>query len=279
MDNIDLERLRQASFIKEVEWHESIGSTNDRGTRLAVDETVVTPRLIIAGEQTAGRGRGGNRWWSSAGALTFSLVFDPHGDLAARGSPRLEIDRWPRVALTAGVALCDVLADIIPDVPCRLKWPNDVQLDGKKLAGILVDVPPADPEGRRRVVLGMGINVNNSLKTAPPEIQVVGAALCDALGNSFDATELLLAWLNRFADRLNELALDDQSLPDRWRSLCALTGTTVALQSGNRAIRGLCRGIDRDGALLVETANGPERLYAGVHVRAGIADATVPLRQ
>ena len=198
---------------------------------------------------------------------------------AARGAIRVCEHHSARVALTAGVALCDVLADIIPDVPCRLKWPNDVQLDGKKLAGILVDVPPADPEGRRRVVLGMGINVNNSLKTAPPEIQVVGAALCDALGNSFDATELLLAWLNRFADRLKELALDDQSLPDRWRSLCALMGTTVELQSGNRAIRGVCRGIDRDGALLVDTANGPERLYAGVHVRAGIADATVPLRR
>jgi BirA family biotin operon repressor/biotin-[acetyl-CoA-carboxylase] ligase len=271
MPSINLNLLRQASFIKEVEWHETITSTNDRGVTLAGDETIATPRLIIAGKQTAGRGRGLNRWWSSAGALTFSLVFDPSRDLVARGSPPLEIDRWPRIALTAGVALCDVLAEIIPKVPCSLKWPNDVLLAGKKLSGILVDVPPAVPAGARRLVLGMGINVNNSLKAAPADIQLAGAALCDVGGASFDATRLLIAWLNRFADRLRALAVCDAALPTRWQSLCALKGTTVELMSGNRSISGLCRGIDIDGALLLDTANGPERLYAGVHIRRGAA--------
>ncbi len=269
MHDINLNRLRQASFIKDVEWHETIASTNDRGVTLAADETIATPRLIIAGQQTAGRGRGLNRWWSSAGALTFSLVFDPNCDLVARGSPALEVDRWPRVALTAGVALCDVLMEIIPQIPCRLKWPNDVLLGEKKLSGILVDVPPAASAGTRRLVLGMGINVNNSLKTAPADIQLAGTALCDVTGASFDATQLLVAWLNRFADRLHALAIRDPALPSRWQSLCALTGTTVELMSGNRSIRGLCRGIDVDGALIVDTAIGSERLYAGVLVRAG----------
>src|SRR5438874_12407611 len=86
---IDLNLLRQASFIKDVEWHETIASTNDRGVTLASDETIATPRLIIAGQQTAGRGRGLNRWWSSAGALTFSLLFNPERDLVARAAPPL----------------------------------------------------------------------------------------------------------------------------------------------------------------------------------------------
>jgi BirA family biotin operon repressor/biotin-[acetyl-CoA-carboxylase] ligase len=269
MHDINLNRLRQASFIKDVEWHETIASTNDRGVTLAGDETIATPRLIIAGQQTAGRGRGLNRWWSSAGALTFSLVFDPNCDLVARGSPALEVDRWPRVALTAGVALCDVLMEIIPQIPCRLKWPNDVLLGEKKLSGILVDVPPAASAGTRRLVLGMGINVNNSLATAPADIQLAGVALCDVAGASFDATQLLVAWLNRFADRLHALSVRDPALSSRWQSLCALKGTTVELMSGNRRVLGLCRGIDVDGALIVDTASGTERLYAGVLVRAG----------
>ena len=163
--------------------------------------------------------------------------------------------------------MCDVLQDAMPHVPCGLKWPNDVLLAGKKVAGILVEVPPAVPPVPRRLVLGMGVNVNNSLATAPLEIQATGIALCDVTGVSADLTELMIAWLQRFADHLRALAIGDSGLPFRWQSLCALSGKTVELQSGNRAVRGLCRGIDADGALLVETDTGLERLYAGVLVR------------
>jgi BirA family biotin operon repressor/biotin-[acetyl-CoA-carboxylase] ligase len=208
-----------------------------------------------------------NRWWSDAGALTFSLVFDPHADQQSRGAPVLDSERWPRIALAAGVALCDVLQELLPNVPCSLKWPNDVLLAGKKVSGILVEVPPAHPPSPRRLVLGMGINVNNSLASAPVELQASGTSLCDAAGAAFDVTNVLIAWLNRFADRLHALAIADPGLPHRWQSLCALSGKMVELQSGNRAIRGTCRGIDTDGALLIDTPAGRERLHAGVLVR------------
>lgn len=265
---MDLARIQQASFVEHVEWHDVLTSTNDRGMKLAGDQTIATPLLILAGEQTAGRGRGMNRWWSDAGALTFSLVFNPYADQEARGAPPLETECWPRIALVAGVALCDVLQELLPHIPCGLKWPNDVLLAGKKVAGILVEVPPASLSASRRLVLGMGINVNNSLAAAPPEIRSAGAALCDIAGTAFDAADLLISWLHRFADHLHALAVADPGLPYRWKSLCLLSGKTVELQAGNRAIRGLCRGIDADGALLVETDSGPERLYAGALVRA-----------
>jgi BirA family biotin operon repressor/biotin-[acetyl-CoA-carboxylase] ligase len=235
---------------------------------LAAEPALATPFLIAAGEQSAGRGRGMNRWWSSTGALTFSLVFDPQADQESRGSPALQADRWPRIALAAGVALCDVLQQLLPQVPTGLKWPNDVLLGGKKVSGILVEVPPAAPANPRRLVLGMGINVNNSLATAPVDLQSTATSLLDAAGGLFDRTDLLIAWLNCFADRLHALAAVDHALPARWQSLCALTGKTVELQSGNRTVRGLCRGIDIEGALLVDTAAGPERLYAGSLTRA-----------
>jgi BirA family biotin operon repressor/biotin-[acetyl-CoA-carboxylase] ligase len=264
---VDLDRIPRASFVKHVEWHDRISSTNDRGMTLAADPGLATPVLIAAGEQSAGRGRGMNRWWSDAGALTFSLVFDPHADQKNRGSPALPADRWPRIALTAGVALCDVLQDLLPHVSTGLKWPNDVLLGGKKVSGILVEVPPAAPPAPRRLVIGMGINVNNSIAAAPAELRSTGTSLCDAAGALFDLTELLIAWLNRFAGHLHALAVAEPALPERWQALCALSGKTVELQSGNRSIRGVCRGIDSDGALLVDTGTGRERLYAGLLVR------------
>jgi BirA family biotin operon repressor/biotin-[acetyl-CoA-carboxylase] ligase len=264
----DLDRLRQTSFVAHVEWHDLISSTNDRGMKLAGDRAIATPYLILAGQQTAGRGRGTNRWWSDAGALTFSLVFDPQADQVSRGSIALEIGCWPRLALVAGVALCDLLQDSAPNSACGLKWPNDVLLAGQKVAGILVEVPPAAPPTARRIVLGMGMNVNNTLESAPPEVRSTGTSLFDATGDTFDLTDIIIGWLQRFADHLHHLAIGDPGLPFRWQSLCALSGKTVELQSGNRTVHGHCRGIDAEGALLVDTETGPERLYAGVLVRA-----------
>jgi BirA family biotin operon repressor/biotin-[acetyl-CoA-carboxylase] ligase len=260
---LDLERLKRESIIADVEWHATIPSTNDRALQLAVKENVDTPLLILADEQTAGRGRGSNRWWSGPGALMFSLVFDPAGT----GGACLRTEQWPRVALTAGVALCEALTELAPHLDCGLKWPNDVLLAGKKLAGILVEIPPARPPVPRRLVLGMGINVNNSLAEAPPEIRSTGMALCDATGLEFDPTRVLVAWLGRFAENLRQLAVDDPGLPTRWQSRCVLSGKKIELQAGDRPVKGTCRGIDADGALLLDTENGPERLYGGVLVR------------
>lgn len=266
-NRLDVARIRQSAFIADVESHELLASTNDRGIELSRSDTLATPLLIVAARQTAGRGRGLNRWWSDSGGLACSLIIDPSGDLISRSAVPLEQERWPRVALTAAVALCDVLQDLVPARNIALKWPNDILLEGKKVAGILVEIPPAVPAVPRRLVLGMGVNVNNSLQHAPAEILATAISLVDVAGRTFEMTAFLSAWLERFESRLTALAGNDSLLPERWRSLCALTGQTVELQSGNRQMRGLCTGIATDGALLMDTGNGPERLYAGARVR------------
>src|SRR5205807_5233254 len=129
-------------------------------------------------------------------------------DLVNRGAAPLESNCWPRIALAAGVALCDVLQVAVPRSSCSLKWPNDVLLAGKKVAGILVEVPPTAPPAPRRLVLGMGWNVNNTLSAAPAEIQSAGSSLCDLAGATFDVTRLVILWLNRFSDSLEALAID-----------------------------------------------------------------------
>jgi len=260
---LDLARLRSDPLLADVEWHETLPSTNDSALQLAGHEELRTPLLIVAEEQTAGRGRGNNRWWSQEGALTFTLVIEP--GIATTAALRTE--HWPRVALIAGVALCESLEGQAPELTCGLKWPNDVLIEGKKVAGILVEIPPAPAGIPRRLVLGMGVNVNNSLAGAPEELVSRGISLIDAGGRAFDATAILQDWLARFFGGLKALAGDDPALPVRWQSRCVLTGRQIELLAADQPKRGLCRGIGNDGALLVETEAGLERLYGGVLVR------------
>lgn len=276
---LDIRRLEQDSFLQRVEFHRVLPSTNDHCLDCAGKANVDTPLFVVCEEQTAGRGRGNNAWWSGSGALTFSLLFDPSQDRIGSDSPlALRPEFWPRIALTAGLSLCEVLSELVPHVSNALKWPNDVLLDGKKVAGILTEIPRPTAPGKRldgeppgggtkRAILGMGINVNNSLADAPAEIQTVGISLCDAAGGEFDLTEVLLRLLARLEENLYSLAMDDPTLAARWQTRCALRGRTITVQQENRSIQGLCRGIAADGGLTIDTGQGQEHVYGGVLVR------------
>jgi BirA family biotin operon repressor/biotin-[acetyl-CoA-carboxylase] ligase len=232
-------------------------STNDLALELAADPRLPVPALVLAARQTAGRGRGGNRWWSAPGALTFSLVLEP-------AQVDLAIDHWPRLSLTTTVAVCDALAKLAPDAIWGAKWPNDVTVAGRKICGILVEVPNRGPRAGRRVVVGVGLNVNNSWQTAPDDLRDVGTALCDVTGRRHDRTDVLIRFLTAFADRLEQLSRADTRLLGAWRSRCVLRGRQVRIDNGAGSVRGRCWGIDDDGALVVETASGEQRVHGGV---------------
>src|SRR3990172_11878277 len=100
---LDADRLCATTFVRHVELHDSLPSTNDRAIELAASTELQTPALVAARVQTAGRGRGSNTWWSADGALTFSLILDTAGW-------GLTHPDWPRVSLTTAVAVCDALA-------------------------------------------------------------------------------------------------------------------------------------------------------------------------
>jgi BirA family biotin operon repressor/biotin-[acetyl-CoA-carboxylase] ligase len=302
---MDLEDLRRSGLFAQVEWHAKIGSTNTRALELATAVDQPTPLLIGADQQTAGRGRGGNRWWSTAGALTFSLVLDPTEDFLGPDVPPLTPAHWPRLSLVAALALCHELDRLIPGVTAQLKWPNDVHVAGRKLAGILVETA-SSPGNTPRLVLGMGINVNNSLRDAPPELQATACSLIDLMGGPLrcdpvvadprsassvssgstptqvvvptgdsgpggdsvvDRLTVLCGWMREFTELAQGLAQDDPLLPEGWRQRCPLAGRQVSLQAGERTVSGLCLGIDDSGALLVDTPSGTERCFGGVLVR------------
>ncbi|MSQ97590.1 MAG: biotin--[acetyl-CoA-carboxylase] ligase [Gemmataceae bacterium] len=274
-----LNRLPAETFVRAVEWHDEIGSTSDRAIELATAAKQELPLLVIAGQQTAGRGRGANRWWAAPGALTFSLVLE--GTTLG-----VSADRWPRLSLATALVVGEVIRQLAPKADVQLKWPNDVYIAGRKVCGILLEAPASAPD---RIVLGLGLNVNNSLAAAPPEIRDTAIALCDVIGDRpnfylsssdiilqskngtvplgteqpLDLYDVLCRLLIGMDQELKLLSRDNLRLAERWQPYCLLEGRTVTLRQGREEITGICESIDSDGALLLRTAAGTGRFISG----------------
>jgi BirA family biotin operon repressor/biotin-[acetyl-CoA-carboxylase] ligase len=201
----------------------STGSTNaDVAARARAGEA---PGLVIVAEaQTAGRGRLDRSWVSPPRAgLTFSVL------LSAPPSP------W--VPLLGGVAVVQGLAAL--DVTAELKWPNDVQVGGRKLAGLLAEVV-ATPDGSSRVVLGVGLNVSTRAEELPVGRAATSLAL---LGASTDRLTILRALLR---------ALAGPATPADYRDRCATLGAPVRLElPDGRYVEGRAEAVDDDGHLVV----------------------------
>ncbi len=215
------------------------------------------PRLIVAGRQTAGRGRGANRWWSADGALTFSVLLEPE-------PLGLVTEQWPRTSLCAALAVRDTLADYAPTIECGVKWPNDVFLARRKVSGVLVEAPPRKGAALNRLVIGIGVNVNNSLAGAPDEVQSLATSFVDQVSEIHDVGEVLEAIIARLAENLALLAQNDDELPTRWQRHSLLDGRTVTIDLGTRLVTGYCLGINREGALDLATSLGVEPMVSGV---------------
>jgi BirA family transcriptional regulator, biotin operon repressor / biotin---[acetyl-CoA-carboxylase] ligase len=255
MYSLDSAALVASGLVAMVEHHPALASTNDRARELSGTAGATLPALIVADLQTAGRGRGVNRWWTGHGSLACSLLFDP----ATRG---LERRLAPQLSLAAAVGVIDaVRAFSPPDAPLGLHWPNDVYLAEGKLAGILVE---ALADGRH--VLGIGINTNNSLADAPADVRSRAISLRDFLARPVDHTRLLSELLTRFWGNLDALASGDD-LARRYEELCAQVGRELTIAAAERRTTGRCLGIAPDGALRLQVAGREERFYGGVLVR------------
>jgi BirA family biotin operon repressor/biotin-[acetyl-CoA-carboxylase] ligase len=254
---IDAEALRVNSPLRFVEIHERLGSTNDRAAELS--RTLANdqlPALVVARHQTAGRGRGANRWWSADGSLTFSLLINPAGY-------GLTPSRWPQLSLTAAVAVCDVLRPLAPQMPLGIKWPNDVFLNAGKISGILVESPGGSAPARDRLIIGVGMNVNNPFHSAPRDSGPFGISLRDVAGHTFQLQQVLTKLLAAIFRRTGQLIARDPNLRKAWQSLNLWKGQPVCLEAGGLRSEGVCIEIADDAAIIVDTAFGRKRFYSG----------------
>lgn len=249
-----LRALVKETFLRGVIHFEEADSTNTQSLQLIASEKISeTPLLIYAESQSAGRGRGANQWWSQPGSLTFSVIVD----IDELG---IAPERQPQLSLLTGLALLHTGQSLLPRGDFAVKWPNDVYLSGKKLAGILTEVPP---NSNRHAVIGVGLNVNNSFSEAPAVLRESSISLFDHAGQSLDRRDVLRSFLQQLDEQFLKLA-QGEPVFENWPEHCLLTGKTVTIQAGPNTVTGICRGIDDSGALLLETDRGLQRMLGGV---------------
>jgi BirA family transcriptional regulator, biotin operon repressor / biotin---[acetyl-CoA-carboxylase] ligase len=220
----------------------SAGSTNDESARLA-GAGAPEGTVVWAREQTGGRGRRGRQWVSPVGNLYCSTILRPNCPAA----------RAAELSFVAALAV----TDIVPagrDV--RLKWPNDVMVDGGKIAGILPESSIGAGGKAEHVVMGIGVNVG--FAPSLPEMRYPGACL----GGTVEAA--LEGLTGALARRVAEWRRDGfESVRAQWLAKAGPLGLEVDVKLGEELVRGRFAGMDREGALLLDTAAGPRRIVAG----------------
>ena len=157
-----LDEIEGLGYFKSIDWIESIDSTNKQLVQAVRRQSVELPSLIVTDRQIAGVGRGSNQWWSPAGCLMFSMAI-PIGHCDSFVSPAL-------LPLRVGFAVAECLELFSSSKP-MVKWPNDVYIDGRKVAGVLIEVIPKPLSAPSVAVIGIGINCQVDFRDAPADVQ------------------------------------------------------------------------------------------------------------
>lgn len=263
MDQLSFERALAGLPLGRIQFFPSIGSTNDLAAQWA-SKGAPDFSLIVADEQTQGRGRAGRAWFTPPGsALAFSLVLDPQATF---------VEDLPRWAGLGGLAVAETLASL--GLKAELKWPNDVLLNSKKTCGVLAE---AHWLGDKLNALILGIGINIASPSVPPAEAVNYPATCvevelgkavDRLSFLRDVLESLIAWRPR---------ISSPDLISAWEGRLAFKGQAVQVSSGAAEdIRGDLLGLDEHGRLRLQTPSGEVvSVQAGeIHLRPLIDNAS-----
>jgi BirA family biotin operon repressor/biotin-[acetyl-CoA-carboxylase] ligase len=227
----------------DVRHYDSIDSTNDEAMRLA-REGVAHGTVVHADQQTAGRGRLTRRWSSPAGNLYVSIVLHPNMSAA----------RSVELGFVAALAAADAVDALLPrGVRATLKWPNDVLVRGGKIAGILLE------QTNDALILGIGLNVLQ----APSDVshQVSTIVGCGGLASVDGAREKLLAALANWWETWQQDGFDPIRIA--WLARAHPIGSKLTVRLADRLVIGAFAGIDENGVLLLDTAEGRARIVAG----------------
>ena len=223
--------------------HEKIGSTNDEARRLA-QQGAPNGTVIHADEQTSGRGRLSHTWFSPPGNLYLSV-------LLRTGQPAT---RTSELSFLAAIAVADTVETLLPrQIRTMLKWPNDVLVNGAKIAGILIE------QVDEATIIGIGLNVLEAPSNAAYKTTTIVAN--GGIASVDGARDILLG-------RIGVHLSDWQStgfapIREQWLSRSYPVGAEIRANAGGQAISGHFAGLDEDGALLLDTPEGRQRIVAG----------------
>jgi len=237
-----LSRIGECELAREILVFEETGSTNDIAMRLG-REGHAGGLLVLAEKQTAGRGRFGRRWDSAPHTgLWFSLLL----------RPAIPASRWARLTTWAGVCVAAAI-ERATGLQARVKWPNDVQMGEKKVAGILTECSSA-ASGSLFAVVGIGLNVNQD--AMPPELAARAASLRQLTGRTLDRAAIASTLIRELAARLPEVdAAFDRLLAEAARRSTIL-GEWIQLDASGSMLEGRAESLDAEGNLLLRMSDG-----------------------
>lgn len=254
--------LRTRAFGRNIEVHETIGSTNTRARDLAM-AGIPHGTVVIADEQREGRGRRGRSWVSPKGAgIWMSVVLRPGFKVA-----------WAsRITVIAALSVSEAVYEATGSRP-MIKWPNDLIMGNKKVCGILTEIRACDAD-TDFVIAGIGLNVNTHTDQFPSDLARSATSIYQETGIHIDRNRLIADILNSFETLYENLARPDgfAQFRMRYRDLCITLGRRVRVCSANEEFEGTAMDITGECTLLVKLDDGTVReiLSGDVSVR-GIA--------
>lgn len=231
-----------------VAYFRTTASTMDEARKAALDNAP-EGTLVVAEEQTKGRGRFQRTWVSPPGVnLYFSLLLRPGPDYASQ------------LTMMASLALARVLRSLAPDSSrVTIKWPNDVRMGGRKIAGILVESSLAQDGTDSFSIIGMGVNVNFD-PGEYPDIVDIATSLQRELGHPTSRLHLLAAIMKEM-EELYWVIKQGGSVREEWASLLDTLGHQVRVSWGEQVYEGFAQGVDEDGGLVLRLPDGSLRTF------------------
>ena len=237
-------RLTDCELVRDILVFEETDSTNNRVSTLG-RSGAAAGIIVFAERQTAGRGRFGRRWESASHlGLWFSLLL----------RPELPVALWTRLTTWAAVGIAAAVDQFSGD-RAAIKWPNDIFLRGRKVAGILIETGCADPQ-RPFAVIGIGINVNHREADFPAELMASATSLREITGRAIDRSELAVAALHELNTRLPLVTRSFDRLIAEAEQRSALLGTWIQARQGEQTFEGIADSLDHDGCLLLRGIGG-----------------------
>jgi BirA family transcriptional regulator, biotin operon repressor / biotin---[acetyl-CoA-carboxylase] ligase len=237
---------------KEIRCYRSVGSSNSVAQRLALRDAP-EGTIVIAGRQTAGRGRLGRNWVSPAKVGIY---------MSAILRPEITPAQAPGLSLVAALAVAEAIRDY-PGLPAQIKWPNDVVIGGKKAAGVLTELS-AEMDRTNFVIIGIGVNANHMPKDFPEDLAEKATSLRSEQGSSVDRVRLVQAIVAHLEHRYSQFlksGLKEQLKPIK--AISCLLSRRITFLIDQKAVSGIATDIDEDGSLVVSIGKRMIRLSSG----------------
>jgi len=227
-------------------WFESINSTNDRAKQMA-QNGAPHGTVLIAGQQTGGRGRMGRSFHSPSGkGMYLSVIL----------RPQCNPSQLMHLTCAVGVAVCKAVESIIGYKP-GIKWINDLVADKQKLGGILTEMSIDTASGNADyAILGIGINCNHTPEDFPPELQEIATSLLAVTKQPVSVAQLAAATVHEIQQMSRTLLTGKDAIMDAYRKNCITLGKEILILRGNEKRYALALDVDIDGGLLVKFSDG-----------------------